>query len=174
MPGRLVLLVGSPRIAPGLLTREAWRALERAEAVVCREVAEPMPAAIAEAGIEVHPMGFRAAPQLARELVDRAVAEHVVWIGSADADLGLSDAIAAEVSRLEDPPEVEVLIASWDVPGSRLLDLVAVMDRLRSPGGCPWDAEQTHDSLVKYLIEEAHEAAEAIESGDRGHMVEEL
>ena len=48
------------------------------------------------------------------------------------------------------------------------------MDRLRSPGGCPWDAEQTHESLVPYLIEEAHEAVEAIESGDRAHMAEEL
>jgi len=45
---------------------------------------------------------------------------------------------------------------------------------LRSPGGCPWDAAQTPESLVKYLIEEAHEAAEAIESGDRGHIREEL
>ncbi len=55
--------------------------------------------------------------------------------------------------------------------GAALLELVAVMDRLRSPGGCPWDAEQTHASLVPYLIEETHEA---IESGDRAHMVEEL
>jgi XTP/dITP diphosphohydrolase len=48
------------------------------------------------------------------------------------------------------------------------------MDRLRSPGGCPWDAQQTHASLVPYLIEEAHEAVEALESGDDDHMVEEL
>ena len=48
------------------------------------------------------------------------------------------------------------------------------MDRLRSPGGCPWDRAQTHTSLVPYLVEEAHEAAEALESGDRDHMVEEL
>ena len=74
----------------------------------------------------------------------------------------------------DEPPEVEVLVGSCDVPGSRLLDLVAVMDRLRSPGGCPWDAQQTHESLVPYLIEEAHEAVEAIESGDRDHMAEEL
>jgi XTP/dITP diphosphohydrolase len=106
--------------------------------------------------------------------VSEASAGDVVWVGSADADPGLTDAIASEVSSLADPPEVEVLVASWDVPGARLLDLVAVMDRLRSPGGCPWDAEQTHESLVRYLIEEAHEAAEAIESGDRLHMVEEL
>jgi NTP pyrophosphatase (non-canonical NTP hydrolase) len=58
--------------------------------------------------------------------------------------------------------------------GAALLELVAVMDRLRSPGGCPWDAEQTHQSLVPYLIEETYEAVEAIESGDRAHMAEEL
>ena len=59
-------------------------------------------------------------------------------------------------------------------PGAAVAELVAVMDRLRSPGGCPWDAEQTPESLVPYLLEEAHEAAEAIESGDRDHIVEEL
>jgi XTP/dITP diphosphohydrolase len=48
------------------------------------------------------------------------------------------------------------------------------MNRLRSPGGCPWDAEQTHESLVEYLIEEAHECVEAIESGDQEAMQEEL
>jgi XTP/dITP diphosphohydrolase len=59
-------------------------------------------------------------------------------------------------------------------PGERLLDLMAVMDRLRSPGGCPWDAEQTHESLAPYAVEEAHELADAIASGDREHLVEEL
>ena len=48
------------------------------------------------------------------------------------------------------------------------------MDRLRSPGGCPWDAEQTHASLVKYLLEEAYETAEAIEDGDERALREEL
>ena len=57
---------------------------------------------------------------------------------------------------------------------SRLLELVAVMDRLRSPGGCPWDAEQTHESLLPYLLEEAHETVEAVESGDRAGLREEL
>ena len=58
--------------------------------------------------------------------------------------------------------------------GAPLLDLVAVQDRLRSPGGCPWDAEQTHASLVPYLLEEAYETLEAIETGDRAHLREEL
>jgi XTP/dITP diphosphohydrolase len=59
-------------------------------------------------------------------------------------------------------------------PGERLLEAVAVMNRLRSPGGCPWDAEQTHESLRKYLIEECFELIEAIEDGDRAAMREEL
>jgi XTP/dITP diphosphohydrolase len=67
-----------------------------------------------------------------------------------------------------------VLPGSYDLPGARLLDLVAVMDRLRSPGGCPWDAEQTHESLMTYLVEETYETLEAIETGDRRHLREEL
>src|SRR5690606_29918992 len=52
--------------------------------------------------------------------------------------------------------------------------LIAVMARLRGPGGCPWDAEQTHESLVQYLGEETFELVEAIESGSREELVEEL
>ena len=48
------------------------------------------------------------------------------------------------------------------------------MDRLRSPGGCPWDAEQTHESLLPYLIEECYELYQAIEDGDRAEIREEL
>jgi XTP/dITP diphosphohydrolase len=172
--GRLTLLVASPRVAPGLLSRSAWQALDAAASVLGRDADEPLVDAIHDAGMPVTHLGLVPAPQLARTLVDRAGEADIVWVSSADGDPGLTDAVAAEVTRLPDPPEVEVLVGSWDVPGSRLLDLVAVMDRLRSPGGCPWDAEQTHESLVKYLLEEAHEAVEAIESGDRAHIREEL
>ncbi|WP_395242525.1 YabN family protein [Agromyces sp. MMS24-K17] len=55
-----------------------------------------------------------------------------------------------------------------------LEELVAMVARLRAPGGCPWDAEQTHESLVRYLVEECWELVEAIESGDRAEMIEEL
>ena len=48
------------------------------------------------------------------------------------------------------------------------------MDRLRSPGGCPWDAEQTHESLLKYQLEESYGFIEAVETGDRADMQEEL
>ena len=57
---------------------------------------------------------------------------------------------------------------------SALDDLVAVMDRLRSPGGCPWDAEQTHESLLPYAVEEVFEVVEAVEVGDRAALLEEL
>jgi XTP/dITP diphosphohydrolase len=58
--------------------------------------------------------------------------------------------------------------------GARLLEAVRVMDRLRSPGGCPWDAEQTHSSLAPYLLEEAYETLEAIENADLPALREEL
>lgn len=56
----------------------------------------------------------------------------------------------------------------------KLDELIALMARLRGPGGCPWDAEQTHGSLVQYLLEETHELVEAIEAGTREELIEEL
>ena len=67
--------------------------------------------------------------------------------------------------------------AVFSVPepaGAALLDAVAVMDRLRSPGGCPWDAEQTHLSLLQYLVEECYELYQAVEDADRPALREEL
>lgn len=55
-----------------------------------------------------------------------------------------------------------------------LEDAVEVMRRLRAPGGCPWDAEQTHASLVPYAIEEVHELVEAVEAGTDDDVREEL
>ncbi|WP_034269867.1 MazG family protein [Haloechinothrix halophila] len=68
--------------------------------------------------------------------------------------------------------EAGVLVIEPELPP--LLRAVAVMDRLRSPGGCPWDAEQTHDSLRQYLIEETYELLDAIETRDRPALLEEL
>lgn len=53
-------------------------------------------------------------------------------------------------------------------------DLVRIMARLRGEGGCPWDGAQTHRSLRKYLLEEAYEAAGAIDEGDTDHLADEL
>ena len=58
--------------------------------------------------------------------------------------------------------------------GSQLQRLVEVMNTLRSPGGCPWDAEQTHESLLKYLLEESYEFVDAVQADNRTDMREEL
>jgi len=66
------------------------------------------------------------------------------------------------------PPTPEATAAA-------LAELVAVVDRLRDPiRGCPWDLEQTHSSLIPYVLEEAHEVADAIRHGDDDHLAEEL
>lgn len=59
-------------------------------------------------------------------------------------------------------------------PHPHLDQLIAVLEYLRAPGGCAWDAEQTHESLTRYLIEEAHELIEAIEHGTPDDVLEEL
>jgi XTP/dITP diphosphohydrolase len=175
--GGLTLLLTSPRVSGGLLSWSAWQALTSADLVLARDAPHVHEPALVEAAVTVRHAGTASPQETARELVREARGAAVVWLGSADGDPGLTDALAGELSRVAigaDPPPVEVLVGSHDVPGARLLDLVAVMDRLRSPGGCPWDAEQTHESLTPYLLEEAYETAEAIESGDRVALQEEL
>src|SRR5256885_3524145 len=84
------------------------------------------------------------------------------------------------VSTVDDPAAAALhaagaeLIGTARPPGAGLLDAAAVMDRLRSPGGCPWDAEQTHASLLQYLVEETYELYQAVEDGDRAAVREEL
>lgn len=57
---------------------------------------------------------------------------------------------------------------------TKLDELIATAHTLRAPGGCPWDAEQTHESLVQYLVEECYELVDAIEGGNREEILEEL
>lgn len=66
------------------------------------------------------------------------------------------------------------LVGTVAPTGVELLDAVTVMDRLRSPGGCPWDAAQDHDSLRTYLVEETYELLDAIEQRDPEALREEL
>lgn len=163
---QLTLLLTSPRVAPGLLSASAWEALRNADHVLARDVEADTPRAVAAAGVSVRPLPSDAAgsPQTVASHLLRHDGD-LVWVGSPDGDPGLAEALAVTLPE-GDAPTLELLVGSWDTPGSRLLDAVAVMDRLRSPGGCPWDAEQTHASLTRYLIEEAHEAAEVLEQLD--------
>jgi XTP/dITP diphosphohydrolase len=171
--GRVCVVLTSPRVAPGLLTWSGWQALRSADRVGCAEPGQPQAVAVAAAGVALTGV---AGDDRARWqwLSDPAAAgSSMAWLAADDGDPGLLRLISDELVREPDRPfEVEVVHASYDVPGARLIDLVRVMDRLRD--NCPWDREQTHRTLVKYLIEEAYETLEAIETGDRDHLREEL
>ncbi|MBB3083212.1 MazG family protein [Geodermatophilus sabuli] len=147
MPVALAVTV-SPSL-PGLLGPAGWRALAGERPIVALPGAAATAAALRAAG----------------------------WVVEDLPDAGAAAARPDEVVALVSGERVEAaeLVDGAPVPsGARLLDVVAVMDRLRSPGGCPWDAEQTHASLRGYLLEEAHEAYDAIVDDDAAAMREEL
>ncbi len=147
---RLRIVVCSPRIPPGTLAWPAWQVLQEGPVLV-GDLDHPQLPYLAAAGI----------PCAAGNLDD--LPDHdVVWLSG------------GEDVRAVAGWSFEVVYGSVDPPGARLLDVVAVMDRLRSEGGCPWDARQTHSSLMPYLLEEAYETYEALESGDLSHLREEL
>jgi len=145
----LTVLLTSPRVAPGLLTWQAWTELRAAPRVLA-PADHPQLAALSEAGITVETAD---APPPGGDS-----GSDVVWL----APPGL-----AEV-----PPGARAILGSADVPGAHLIDLVVTMERLRAE--CPWDARQTHASLAPHLLEEPYEALEALESGDMAAFGEEL
>ncbi len=171
---RVVLVVTSPRVAPGLLSSDAWDAL-RGGPVLTTDADSPQVTALTASGIDVEAVDADlGAAGTARELRERARRTGaVVWLAGRDGDEALARALG-DLATVEGGVEVEVVYGSYDVPGARLLDVVATMDRLRSPGGCPWDAEQTHATLAPYLLEESYEAYQAIEDGDLDALREEL
>lgn len=171
--GRLVLLVTSPRVAPGLLTLRAWDTLRGAAVVLAGPGGHPQLGALTDAGIGWQAAGDEPAGARARSLAGlaRSATGPVVWLASEDGEEDLIRALG-EIAADGRGPEIEVLHGSYDLPGARLLDLVATMDALRT--GCPWDAKQTHTSLAPHLIEESYEALEALESGDAQALREEL
>jgi XTP/dITP diphosphohydrolase len=153
------ILVVSPRVAPGILTLEAWDALRAAGRVVSAEDG-PHVQGIRSAGIDVEVSASRP--------VDAD--EDVVWIAP-PGDLDWARELAESMVS-GDGPSIEIVLGSHDLPGARLLDLVDVMGRLRRE--CPWTSVQTHESLAPYVLEEAQETFEALESGDTVHLREEL
>ncbi|MGW0520618.1 MazG family protein [Crossiella sp. NPDC003009] len=108
-------------------------------------------------------LGFPAPPAIA-ELLAEAERGPVVLL-TLDAEGPAAAALVRAGAKLIGTPEPR---------GAGLVEAAQVMHRLRSPGGCPWDAEQTHDSLRQYLVEETYELLEAIEDGDRAALREEL
>jgi XTP/dITP diphosphohydrolase len=133
---------------PGLLAPAGWQAVQAADQLVALPGAAATAQALRGTGVAIADVG-----------------------ALADVPAGATVLLTAEEAAGVEGPAVA---GAPEPPGARLLDVVSVMDRLRSPGGCPWDAEQTHASLRGYLLEEAHEAYDAIVDDDPVAMREEL
>ncbi|HEY8532728.1 MAG TPA: nucleoside triphosphate pyrophosphohydrolase [Micromonospora sp.] len=169
MTNRIILLVTSPRLPAGLLSAAAWDAVRAHPVLTAHDTAQV--AALRAAGATVTVV--REQPMSA---VLTAVAEHgtVVWLAGPGGDEDIARELGLRLAQQPGLAELELLHGSWDPPGARLLDAVAVMDRLVSPGGDPWKREQTHATLAPYLLEEAYEAYDAIAAGDLDALREEL
>jgi XTP/dITP diphosphohydrolase len=163
----LTVLLSSARVTPGLLSWQAWSALQHASAVLAPRAGHPLVDPLAAAGVTAHAVPGDDPAALAALLSGAAsgASGDVVWL----APPGQAPDPAL-LSRLTVP--YQVLDGAPDQPGAHLLDLVSIMDTLRV--SCPWDREQTHQSLLRYLLEEAYEAAEAIEEGDLPALREEI
>ncbi|MEU7975136.1 nucleoside triphosphate pyrophosphohydrolase [Micromonospora sp. NPDC049089] len=169
MTARIVLLVTSPRLPAGLLTAAAWDVV-RQHPVLAGADSE-LTTAVRQAGAEVTVVDGPAT----QPLLD-AVATHgtVVWLAGPAGDEALARELGLRLARQPGLAEMELMYGSWDPPGARLLDAVAVLDRLASPGGDPWKRAQTHRSLAGYLLEESYEAYDAISADDTDALREEL
>jgi XTP/dITP diphosphohydrolase len=173
--GRIVLLVTSPRLPVGLLTAAAWD-LVRSESVLAAGESD-LATAIRVAGGSVTVIPPRV------DQVLEAVREHgtVVWLASPGGDEAFARELGLRLAGQPGLAELELMYGSWDPAGARLLDAVAVMDRLISPGGDPWlrqaadaGAHGAHRTLARYLLEEAYEAYDAIEAHDLDALRDEL
>jgi XTP/dITP diphosphohydrolase len=165
---RVVLLVTSPRLPAGLLTAAAWDAVRAYPVLTAAE--SDQAAALRASGVAVTVV------EPDPEVLVAALAEHpvVVWLAGPAGDEDFARRLGLRLAREPSLAELELMYGSWDPPGARLLDAVAVMDRLVSPGGDPWKQQQTHRSLAPYLLEESYEAYDAISDGDLDALREEL
>jgi XTP/dITP diphosphohydrolase len=192
---RVVLVASSPRF-PLLFPPQTWRALDAARPVLLLDADHPsIPALeVGEIPWEVLPPAEDTGPA-GRDLLLVGQGLDVEGVAAArrQADALLALATERGEATLLLPPvndgplvqlladraarqhiEVEAVYPLGEPKGSALLDLVATEARLRAPGGCPWDLEQTHASLARNLTEESYEVLDAIEEGDPEHLREEL
>lgn len=163
MSRRIILLVTSPRLPAGLLTAEAWD-LVRAHPVLAETESEQTGALLA-AGVDVSVGPPDVDDILARE-------ETVVWLAGPTGDPDLARALGRALLLDPGKATLELCYGSWDPPGARLLDAVAVTHTLQVAD--PWKRQQTHASLAEYMLEEAREAYEAIRAGDMAAVRDEL
>ena len=151
-----------------LLTFGEWQGLKTRTRVLFEDADHPLALALRAEGVTVGPaddipsadsddVAFVIDPN-SPHLLPLAGAGATVSVGAAAAPDGLTAAVGAAIGRRA---------------ARSLGELAIVMARLRGPGGCPWDHEQTHESLQVHLLEEAHEVLEAIDEGKTGAELEE-
>jgi XTP/dITP diphosphohydrolase len=184
-----VVLVETAEAFPGLLPFQAWDVLGTAPVVWVGDAeAHPSaphlyfagldlrtvePATLDRTDLDLTRPGDPASRRRGKALLQLAEAEgEVVYLlGPGDEDLAPSLAGMAT----ERDVEIELVFLAQQPAGGELVRLVEVMRRLRDPEhGCPWDLEQDHRTLRRYLVEEAYELLHAIEEGDDDDLAEEL
>lgn len=149
------ILVLSPRIPAGLMSAAAWDAVREASRVVAASDG-PHVLALRDAGVDV-----TVGPQPSGD---------ALWVPDPGDTAWAAPLAKAMLDGADD--EFEIITGSFDPAGARFVDLVEVMRRLRRD--CAWTREQTHETLAPYLAEETQETLDAVASGDREHLREEL
>ena len=187
--GRLVLVDTADEL-PGLLPLHAWSALMSSDLVLVGAADHPFLAHLDMADLRYEVVGEPDAPRAlsrtdllsglspldkarAESIVDRAQAEgEVVYLFGRTDQEAFTRTLGLEAARAG--VEVEVVYLGALPRGTRLLELVRVMERLRAPDGCPWDRKQDHRTLARYAVEEVYELLEAIDAGEPDAIKEEL
>ncbi len=118
-------------------------------------------------------LSFEHLESMPEDLVSELRASSSVWLASSDARIeALLGSLGVTFSVAEDAiPDSALLVFP---PAGPLYHLKYVIDRLLGPGGCPWDQEQTHETLKRHMLEEAYEVLDAIDSGSMAKLEEEL
>ena len=152
----------------GCLTLAEWDRLVSCERVLFEDPMHPLRARLEQSGIEAG--GFEDEPDPLRSgwaLVAEPASRRIAALAEAGAEISAGVATAPDAMTAARGAYLNRRAA-----GS-LTSLALVMARLRGPGGCPWDAEQSHESLQVHLLEETHEVLEAIDAGATGAELEE-
>jgi MazG family protein len=184
-----VVLVETSDALPGLLPFQAWDALGTASEVWLRDVeAHPSaphlyyagldlrtvePAQLDRADLDLSRPGNPTDRRLAKALLAIAARQEAAVYLLGPEDDGLAKALAGMAPAHD--AEIELVFLAQQPAGTELLRLVDVMRQLRDPAtGCPWDLEQDHATLRRYLVEETYELLHAIEEEDDVELQEEL
>lgn len=174
----LRVLPASPLNAPGLLTAAGWDALRSADAVALSCAHPAWAAHLREAGLTWHTLP--ATSELPTALASWLRESEGVRVWLADAEHPHVSAPPEVLQRAEESSglriDADYVFASPVAPGAAVVESVRIMHELRSPGGDPWSAAQSHGSLSRYLLEETYEVIEELEREPRSSadLVDEL